>query len=214
MRRGGLRTVALGEHGGMTMRRVGTGLAMLGLLGLGACAVQPPQGPSFAAMPGSGKTYDQFQIDDLRCRQTAMNANGGVTSAQAANQAGVGSAIAGTALGAGAGALLGSTAGAVGAGAAIGAGAGLLAGSAIGAGNAQASSASLQRNYDITYAQCMQAAGNTIPPPQVAVVQEPVYGYPAPVYAYPPPVVYGPPVGIGFGFGFGHWGGGYHRHYW
>jgi Glycine-zipper domain len=195
------------------MRGVGSSVALIGVLGVAACAVQPPQGPSFAAMPGNGKTFEQFQGDDARCRGVALGANGGVTSAQAANQSGVGSAVAGTALGAAAGALLGSTGGAVGAGAAIGAGAGLLAGSAIGAGNAQASSASLQRNYDNTYAQCMVAAGESVPtyggPPYAAYPPYPAYGY-----AYPPPVVgyaYGPPVAFGFGWG---WGGGWRRRYW
>ncbi len=186
------------------MRRVGTSVALAGVLGLGACAVQAPTGPSFAAMPGNGKTFEQFQADDGRCRQVAMQANGNVNPAQAANQSAVGSAVAGTALGAAAGALIGSTAGAVGAGAAIGAGAGLLAGSAIGANAAGASAASLQRNYDITYAQCMAAAGEQVPTAGAAPA------YPAYGYAYPPgyygPYAYGPPVV------FGWWG--WHRHYW
>lgn len=196
------------------MRGVGRCVVMLGVLGgLGACAVTPPSGPSFAAMPGEGKSYEQFQADDLRCRQTALQANGNVTPTQAGNQSGVGSAVAGTALGAAAGALLGSAGGAVGGGAAIGAGVGLLAGSAIGAGNAGASSASLQRNFDVVYAQCMAAAGERVPE---ASPPPPAYGYaypPPPPYYYAPPVVYAPPPPvIGFGFGFG---GGYHRrHYW
>lgn len=185
------------------MRGVGSTLAVAGLLGLGACAVQAPQGPSFAAMPGNGKTYEQFQADDGRCRQTAFQANGGVTSAEAASQSAAGSAVVGTALGAAAGALIGSASGHVGAGAAIGAGTGLIAGSAVGANSAQASGYSLQRNFDITYAQCMAAAGESVPPPSAPA---PVY---APGYAYgPPAVVYAPPVVVG------GWGWGYHRRYW
>jgi hypothetical protein len=201
------------------MRAVGSAVAVAGVLGLSACAVAPPQGPSFAAMPGNGKTYAQFQNDDLRCRQTAFAANGNVSSAQAANQSGVGSAVVGTALGTAAGALIGSTVGAVGAGAAIGAGTGLLAGSAVGAGNAQASAANLQRNYDMVYAQCMVAAGESVPQPSAGPPGYPAgypagYGYaPYPYpYAYGPPVVYGPPVAVGFGWGWG-WGG-WHRRYW
>jgi len=196
------------------MHRVGSSIALAGVLGLTACAVEPPAGPSFAAMPGNGKSFEQFQADDGRCRATAAQANGNVSPGQAATQSGVGSAVVGTALGAGAGALLGSAAGAVGAGAAIGAGAGLLAGSAIGAGNAQASAAGLQRNYDVVYAQCMTAAGEKVPDATAAPV---AYGapYPGYAYAYPPgyyygpPVVYGPPVAVGIG-----WGWGWHRRYW
>ena len=119
------------------MRNVATSLTVAGLLGLTGCVVQPPPRPSFAAMPGPGKTYEQFLADDARCQQTEAQATGPTTPGQAATQSGVGSAVAGTALGAAAGALIGSAAGAVGAGAAIGAGAGLLAGSAIGADAAQ-----------------------------------------------------------------------------
>ena len=88
---------------------------------------------------------------------------GPLTPAQAATESGVGSAAAGTALGAGAGALLGAAAGAAGAGAALGAGVGLLAGTAAGASAAQQSAAQAQRRYDITYIQCMKAAGNKVP---------------------------------------------------
>jgi len=129
--------------------------------------VAPPPGPSFAAMPGNGKTYEQFQADNGRCQQAAMQAAGPVSPAQAANQSAVGSAVVGTALGAGAGALIGAAAGAPGVGAAVG------------ANNAQASAATLQQRYDTTYAQCMTAAGNSIPPPP------PPYGYAYPAYAPP-----------------------------
>lgn len=194
------------------MRRIGSYVALAGAVGLGACAVRPPAGPSFAAMPGDGKSFAQFQDDDGRCRQTAAQANGNVSPEQAASQSGVGSAVAGTALGAAAGALLGSAGGAVGAGAALGAGAGLLAGSAIGAGNAQASAGGLQRNFDVVYAQCMAAAGEKVPDlaasgPYPAPYPGYAYGYPP--YYGPPPVVYAPPVTFGFGFG-----GGWRRRYW
>ena len=197
------------------MLRVGSYVALAGVLGVAACAVAPPAGPSFAAMPGNGKSFEQFQGDDARCRQTAAQANGNVTPGQAATQSGVGSAIVGTAIGAGAGALLGSAAGAVGAGAAIGAGAGLLAGSAIGAGNAQASAAGLQRTYDVVYAQCMAAAGNKLPdataaaPAGYPAYAGYAYGYPPAYYGYP--YYSGPPVAVGVGFG---WGWGWHRRYW
>ena len=208
------------------MKTLAAPLALASAIGLSACAVAPPNGPSFAAMPGPGKSFAEFQQDDFRCRQTANAANGNVTPGQAATQSGVGSAIVGTGLGAAAGALLGAAAGNAGAGAAIGAGTGLLAGSAIGADNAQTSAAGMQRNYDVTYAQCMSAAGESVPNPNA--VAPAGYGYPPPGYGYgygygyAPPVAYAPPVyvappigrGIGFGWGAGWgggWGGGYRR---
>ncbi len=187
------------------MRVIATGLALTGLLGLGACAVQPPQGPSFAAMPASGKSFEQFQAEDSRCRQTAWQSiGGGQAAAEAGERNSAGAAVAATALGAAAGALLGSASGQMGAGAAIGAGAGLLVGGSSAANSSAMSQGSLQRSYDITYAQCMAAAGNSVPPVQQAPVGYVPYSYayPEPVYAYPPT--------IGFGFGWG----GYHRRYW
>lgn len=189
------------------MQRIATTAALLGVLGVTACAVQPPSGPTFAAMPGQGKTYEQFQADDLRCRQTAIQATNAPGNAQAAEQNAAGTAVAGTALGAVAGALIGSATGHVGAGAAIGAGAGLLAGSAAGANGAAYSQGNLQRNYDIVYAQCMGAAGNSVPPVGAYPGYSAVYPV-APAYAVAP-VYYPPPVAVGFGFGWG-----YHRHYW
>ena len=199
------------------MRLVASSLAAVSALGLAACAVQPPAGPSFAAMPGPGKTFDQFQADNARC-QVAAQRSIPTSPAQAANQSAVGSAVLGTAIGAAAGAALGAAGGAAGVGAAIGAGTGLLAGSAIGAGNAQASGAAMQQRYDITYAQCMTAAGETVPQPTAAAgypgggypaggyAAYPAYGYGYP-YPYPYYADYWPPVAFGFG-----WGGGWHGH--
>jgi hypothetical protein len=164
------------------MSRVKLCIGMTAVLSLGACAVPPPTAPSIAAMPGNGKSFEAFQGDDNVCRLAASQQSGGPAAAQAGTNAAVGSAVLGTALGAGAGALIGSTAGAVGAGAAIGAGTGLLAGSAVGASGAQYSAASLQRRYDVTYAQCMFAKGNTVQQPYT-----PVYGGyygPRPYYPY------------------------------
>jgi len=198
------------------MRFVATSLAVVGSLGLAACAVQPPQGPSIAAMPGTGKTYDQFQQDNYHCRQVAMQATGPGPSQQQSTQNSVGTAVAGTAIGAAAGALIGSTAGAVGTGAAVGAGVGLLAGSAVAGSNANASSASLQRTYDVNYAQCMAAAGEKVPDLTAGPVGYPVGAYPVGAYPYPyaypyyGPAYYGPPVEVGIGFGYG----GYWRRHW
>jgi hypothetical protein len=193
------------------MRRVTGLIGLLSTVALCACAVAPPQGPDVLAMPGQGKNFGAFQQDDATCRQYASTQTGGVSSAQAGTNAAVGSAVLGTALGAAAGAALGSVGGAVGAGAAIGGATGLLAGSAIGAGNAQASEAGLQQRYDISYAQCMAAHGNSVqapPPPAYAGGYAYPYGYPAPYYGYGPGW-YGPSVAIGVGGGWG-WGGWHH----
>ena len=44
---------------------------------LGACSVMPA-GPSVMALPGTGKTFDQFRADDNSCRQFAFQQVGGV----------------------------------------------------------------------------------------------------------------------------------------
>jgi hypothetical protein len=134
-------------------------------LTFGGCAYNGPAAPSFAAMPGPHKSYESFQGDDQYCQTSAQQAIGYQSPGQAANDAAVGSAVVGTALGALAGAALGSAAGHVGTGAAVGAGTGLVAGSAVGSGNAAAAGGSLQARYDTVYAQCMTAKGNRIPPP-------------------------------------------------
>jgi hypothetical protein len=140
------------------MRRVRSAIGLISVLGLGACAVQPPQGPLVMALPPQGKSFEVFQADDATCRGYAYQQTGGASSAQAANNSAVGSALVGTALGAGLGAALGSVGGALGAGAAIGGATGLLAGSAIGAGNAQVAGGSVQARYDTAYTQCIPGA--------------------------------------------------------
>ncbi|KAF1029636.1 MAG: hypothetical protein GAK40_00403 [Burkholderia plantarii] len=134
-------------------------LAAAGVCLLSACAVVPP-GPSVMALPGTGKSFDQFRADDANCRQYATGQVGGVTANQAATTSAIGSAAVGTALGAAAGAAIGG-----GQGAAVGAGAGLLAGSVFGANAAQGSAWDVQRRYDYAYLQCMYAAGDRVPVP-------------------------------------------------
>jgi hypothetical protein len=179
-----------------------TYLALLATAGLlSACAVTPT-GPSVMALPGTGKTFDQFRVDDANCRQFAFQQVGGVTANQAATGAGVGSAVVGTALGAAAGAAFGG-----GQGAAIGAGAGLLAGSAVGMGNAQGSAWDVQRRYDYAYLQCMYATGNRIPAPgnmtmsqpqQFQAPQQQFQTAPQPRYLPPPPPGSAPPPPSGY----------------
>ncbi|WP_018439031.1 YMGG-like glycine zipper-containing protein [Trinickia symbiotica] len=176
-------------------------LAMLagaaGLAALAGCTVMP-SGPTVMALPGTGKTFDQFRADDASCRQYAFQQVGGVSTQQAANNSAVGSAVVGTAVGAAAGAAFGG-----GQGAAIGAGAGLLGGSAIGAGNAQGSAYGIQRRYDYAYVQCMYAAGDRVPMPRGAVTYREQYQGPPqaavpPNYVPPPPDTPPPPPPRGY----------------
>jgi len=137
-------------------------VVLLGALALGACAVGPPPGPSVAALPGKDKSLEAFQQDDASCRQYAAQTLGNVSPADAANQTTANSAVAGTLLGAAAGAAIGAAVGNPAAGAAIGAGSGLLLGTASGAEAGNYSAASVQRGYDISYAQCMTSRGDQV----------------------------------------------------
>jgi hypothetical protein len=166
-------------------------LATAGLLS--ACAVVPT-GPTVMALPGTGKTFDQFRVDDANCRQFAFQQVGGVSTNQAASASGLGSAVVGTALGAAAGAAFNG-----GAGAAVGAGAGLLAGSLFGTANAQQSGYASQSRYDQAYIQCMYAAGDRVPvsghmmstaPSAPAYYAPPPPPPPSGAYAPPPPPAY------------------------
>ena len=197
----------------MKIRHVSIGAAVL-LLMLGGCAVTPPTGPSIMVLPGPGKTFNAFQVDDYNCRAAAGQSIGyaaGATS-QAAQQNGAASAVAGTLMGAAAGAAIGAAAGNAGEGAAIGAGSGLILGTASGAANAQASQADLQWQYDVTYGQCMAAKGNAVPPMPPAGAYG--YAYSAPYGVYPSYGYFYPPVTFTYGFGWGGWGGGWHRGGW
>jgi len=174
---------------------------LLALASLVAC-VSVPTGPSVMALPGDGKTFDEFRADDGECRQYAFNQIGGTSANQAANQSAVASAAVGTALGAAAGAAFGHSQGA-----GIGAGAGLLLGSAVGTSTAQTSALSTQQRYDNAYVQCMYAKGQRVsvggqlmstpsrrygpppPPPSSGAIPPPPPGNPPP----PPPGVAPPP---------------------
>jgi hypothetical protein len=132
------------------------------VISITACA-SIPNGPSVMSLPGTGKSFDQFRIDDTVCRQFAYEQVGGTTGQQASQQSAVTSAVVGTIIGAAAGAAIGSASGDMGAGAAIGAGSGLILGSATGTGYASTSYYEAQRRYDHAYLQCMYAKGNRIP---------------------------------------------------
>jgi hypothetical protein len=160
---------------------------------LGGC-VTIPTGPAVMVLPGSYKGLDQFRADEAACRGYAEAVLGGPNAGQAAANAATANAVAGTAIGAAAGAIIGSATGQAGAGAAIGAGTGLLFGSAAGSNVAGYSSYELQRNYDMAYVQCMYSRGNQVPGrmvqrgvmPHYPTPSNPPQGYPSPG-SYPPP---------------------------
>jgi len=172
------------------------GRALVIFVGLGVflagCATVPT-GPSVMVLPGSGKAFEQFQVDDALCRQWALQQTG-ITPGDAATQSGVGSAVIGTVVGAGLGAAIGAAAGNPALGAAVGAGAGLFGGTAVGANAAYASGTAVQYRYDVAYQQCMYAKGNQIP----AAVQAPrstrnvFVPRPPPPAPPPPPPSYSP----------------------
>lgn len=124
---------------------------------LSACATIP-SGPSIMALPGSGKSFDQFRDDDIYCKQYAHDQVQGTTPNRASILSGAGTAALGTAVGAAAGAAFGGASGA-----AIGAGSGLLGGTLMGSGTARASGDIGQQRYDIGYTQCMYGKGHRVP---------------------------------------------------
>lgn len=162
--------------------------ALVPLLALGACTAATPTGPTITALPGPGKSWEQFQADQASCQAYAQSQMpyAGATAQNSQNNS-VATAALGTAIGAGAGAVLGSLSGNVGAGAAIGAGAGLLGAAAVAGNNTQATADSLQHRYNVAYAQCMVGHGETI---QQAAAPA-YYAAPPAYYAAPPP----PPPG-------------------
>ena len=180
-------------------------LATLSTLLLLAGCASVPAGPSVMALPGNGKSFEQFRSDDAECRQYAQYQTGGAGADQSGVDAGVRSAAIGTVVGALAGAAIGGHQGA-----GVGAGTGLLVGSMAGAGAGQSSARATQHNYDNAYTQCMYAKGEQVPVSGSMArsrAQAPVYraapaapessSYPPPPppgYVAPPPG-YAPPPG-------------------
>jgi YMGG-like Gly-zipper len=156
------------------------------VMGLGACTTLPT-GPNVMVLPGVGKPFDQFQVDDIVCRQYAQQQTGSVPG-EASTQHTLSGAAIGTLLGAGAGAAIGAAAGRPDVGAAVGAGTGLLVGTAAGAESGTAATGSLQWRYDIAYVQCMYAKGNQVPG-----AAAPSNYVPPPPNAPPPPSQQPPP---------------------
>ena len=159
----------------------GPSSVLVGVLFLGACTVMPT-GPSMLVLPGTGSSIDTFRYDDNECRQFAYYQIGGKTAQQAANEAAVGNAVVGTAIGALAGAAIGGRQGA-----AIGAGSGLVVGSAYGSNSAWNSGYATQRQYDNAYIQCMYAKGHRVPVPANMIQPRPAYNYDSGIPPPPPP---------------------------
>jgi len=164
------------------------------VLVLAGC-VSVPEGPSLMALPGGGKSFEQFRADDLDCRQYAQAQIGGTTAGQIATDSAVKSAVVGTLVGAAAGAAFNGSRGA-----GVGAGAGLLLGTMAGAGAGQSSAYGAQRRYDNAYVQCMYAKGDKVPVygRQMSSREQRYYAAPPPPpqpdYAPPPPSPnYAPP---------------------
>src|SRR5438105_13091505 len=113
--------------------RTSTRLALAGVLCgtalLSAC-VTVPSGPSVMVLPGTNKSFDEFQADGFACNQYAQQMTG--NAVQAAADAATANSLAGTVIGAAAGAAIVSVTGRAGPAAAIGAGTGLLFGRARG----------------------------------------------------------------------------------
>jgi len=161
-------------------------LAVVPVLVLGGC-VSVPAGPSVMALPGSGRSFGEFQGDDALCRDWAAHQTG-IAPERAAVRSGVASAAVGTLVGAAAGTAIGAAVGDPGGGAAVGAGSGLLVGSAAGAGRSHVAHHEAQSRYDHAYLQCMYAQGNQIP-----VARGSVASPPAPPRTAPPPRSSAPP---------------------
>ena len=159
-----------------------------------ACA-NLPSGPSVMALPSSGKTFDQFRIEEQECRHYAYEQVGGTTPRRAMQISGLESSAIGAGLGALAGLAFG---GGSGEGAAIGAGAGLLGGGLMGSGSASTSASAAQQRYDNSYIQCMYAKGHRVPISGKIMDEPPATNRerpssPSPHFSPPPPPPGNPP---------------------
>ena len=167
-------------------------LAFAPALLLAAC-VTVPSGPTVMALPGTGKSFEAFQADNLACQQYAQATIGAGNPQQAANNAAAANAVVGSLIGAAAGAAIGAATGQAGHGAAIGAGSGLILGTAASGPAYGYSYSQAQGMYDNAYVQCMYAKGNQVPVRAGFRDAPPSRPAPAPYYG-PPAPYYGPPA--------------------
>lgn len=136
------------------VRTVGVSALAVPLLLIG-CA-QTPMGPTVNVMPGPGRSFSDFQTDQMVCKNFAENAVSG--QARNANLRGVGAAALTTALGAGLGAAIGG-----GRGAGIGAASGAVGGAGVGAFTSSNTQGSIQDQYNNAFSQCMYTKGDQVP---------------------------------------------------
>jgi hypothetical protein len=168
------------------MKPLGAATVVGATLLVGAC-VNLPNGPTLMALPGTGKSSDQFRDDDWYCRNFANDKIGGTEPNEVSRASATKGALIGTAVGAGLGAAFGG-----GGGAAIGAGFGLITGLAVGSGTGENQAYALQRRYDQYYVQCMYAKGHRVPVSGRLTPSQPSYVPPpppprAPSSSPPPP---------------------------
>ncbi len=154
-------------------------LALAGSLLVQGCATMP-QGPTVQVLPGRGKSFEAFQVDNAVCTQYAASAVQG--QAERANGQAVGGAVLGTLLGAGLGAAVGG-----GRGAGIGAASGAVVGTGFGASGSANQQGGIQGQYNNAYVACQASKGNQVPQPAVIVQQAPVLVQPAPYVVQPAP---------------------------
>lgn len=118
--------------------------------------------PTVAVTPGPGKSPSDFAVDNSAC---AAQANQQIAEARtAANGQIAGTALLNAALGASNSAAAGATKSAVAANAAAGAVTAAIA-------SEQAAQATLQRQFDIAYSECVYAKGDIVPGFATALVQ-------------------------------------------
>jgi hypothetical protein len=53
------------------MARLSMPLILAATIATTSCATSTPTGPSVMVLPGTGKSFEQFQADDVHCRQAA-----------------------------------------------------------------------------------------------------------------------------------------------
>src|SRR5919204_4832747 len=131
----------------MNARRRTAGVLVLGAAVATAACATVPSGPSVMVLPGTGKTFEQFQADNAVCRDWAAQETGTTAKRTATGSTVTGAAV-GTAVGAAAGAAIGAAAGNPAMGAAVGAGTGLFGGTVAGASAGSAAQRPVQRRYD------------------------------------------------------------------
>ncbi len=166
------------RHAARPGRVAGQVVVSAGIVAMLAGCAATPMGPTVQVMPGPGKSFDVFQIDQANCKTYAASQVQG--QAEAANQRAIGGALLTTVVGAGLGAAIGGAAGNAGAGAAIGAAAGAAGGGAYGADASTMAQYSIQQQYDNAFAQCMYSKGELVPGFAPVVSYAPSYA-PAPV---------------------------------